>query len=273
MLYYFEIGCYNKSNEFIKRGVIAFLEKFTIKKDSINTICRNMYEAIALSSQFAFDLEQKEMYDELEILKRQTACCFRVLSQTINMIELNKYEGSHRFSVFDVNDFVRDIVNACRSRIRKSKIEIDLQLYLLPLFVSLDTDRFSSCLLNIIVNALANVDREEGKIKIIVRSIGEEVMLSVIDNGYGMTAQKVHEYLNDDDGFGGFAILKKFSETFGVRYIIETTENGGLSVSLRIPKAQSADIHSNRISLNEGTFSAVNVIMSKLDFAEIDALY
>lgn len=249
------------------------MDKFTIKKESVNDICKNMYEAIALSSQFAFNLEQKEMYDELDILKRQTDCCFKVLAQTINIIEMGKYNSAPRCRVFDVNEFVGDIVSACRSRIRKSRIKLDFEPYIIPLYISVDPDRFSACLLNMLVNALANVDREEGEVKISAKLISNDVCLTISDNGYGMTVTKATEYMNDDDSFTGFSVLKKFCETFGVSFLFETSENGGFSISLKLPMTITTDLNSHQVSLNEGTFSAVNVILSKLDFAEIDALY
>ena len=79
--------------------------------------------------------------------------------------------------------------------------------------------------------------------------------------------------MNDDDSFTGFSVLKKFCETFGVSFLFETSENGGFSISLKLPMTITTDLNSHQVSLNEGTFSAVNVILSKLDFAEIDALY
>ncbi|MBQ8623670.1 MAG: HAMP domain-containing histidine kinase [Oscillospiraceae bacterium] len=248
------------------------MDKYSLKPESVNAICRHMYEAIALSSQFAFNLEQKEMYDELDILKRQTSCCFKVLSETINMLEMGKYNNVNP-KVFDINEFVEDIVSACRSRLRKTKIKLLFEPSILSLHVEVDPERFAVCFLNILVNSLANIDREEGEVKISVKPFGRDAMLQIIDNGYGMSVQKATEYINDKDSFSGFAVLKRFCDTFGVSYIFETSQNGGFAISLKFPLSSGSDFNSSQVTLNEGTFSPINMILSKLDFVEIDALY
>lgn len=245
---------------------------YNIKSDSISLICKHMYEAISLSGQFAYTLEDKEMYEELEILKRQTSCCFKVLAETINLLEEAKYE---RLSprIFEVSSFVEDIVRTCRSKLRNTKIDISFESDFMESYVNIDSERFAVCLLNLLVNSLANVDREEGVVKVSVKNLITDVRVQIIDNGYGMTSQKISEHLNSETP-GGFSILKKFCETFSVNAMFETSENGGLCVALRIPIAQgNVDMRSSRTTLGDGTFSSANILLSKLDYLEIDGLY
>lgn len=247
------------------------MDSYNIKPESLNLICKCMYEVISLSGQFAFTLEDKEMYDELEILKRQNACCFRALGETINLLEEAKYDRLNP-RIFEVTAFLYDMINTCRSKLRKTGIEIEYD-GVQPCYVNIDPDRFAVCILNLIVNSLANVDREEGKIKISVKNLFTDVRVQIIDNGYGMSAQKAADSMNVDT-HGGLTILKKFCEAFNVSAIFETCENGGFSISLKIPSAPTPiDVHSSRASLGDGIFSASNILLAKLDFLEIDALY
>lgn len=248
------------------------MDSYNIKSDSVNMICKYMYEAISLSGQFAFALEDKEMYDELDILKRQTACCFKVLSETINLLEEAKYERLN-YKVFNIASFVEDIVSSCRSKLRKTKIDLIFEEDFMESYVNIDPDRFSVCLLNLIVNSLANVDRDEGVVKVSVKHLYSDVRVQIIDNGYGMTSQKASEFMNSETP-GGFSILKKFCEAFGASVIFETSENGGFSIALKIPTAGgTTDLHSSRVALGDGTFSAANILLSKLDYLEIDGIY
>ncbi len=244
-----------------------------ISQHSINSISKNMREAISLSSQFAFSLEENEMYRELEILKKQNACCFKVLSEVANIIEINKYNGSLDFSVIELNAFIEDVIGACRSMLRKTGIKLDFEPSENNAYVRLDSDRFNACLLNLLVNSFANIDQEEGRVKVCVKLLSDSVCVQVIDNGYGMTIAEAADYMNKDDVASGFAILKKFCEAHGAYVIFESSENDGFAISLKLPLCTDVDgLRSPKAIIKNSTFSLTNILLSKLDFIEVDGI-
>ncbi len=249
------------------------IKKCNISSHSINTISKNMREAISLSSQFAFSLEENEMYRELEILKKQNACCFKVLAEVANIIEIHKYNNPLNFSIIELNAFIEDTLGTCRSMLRKTGIVIEFERSRSDAFVKLDSDRFSSCLLNLLVNSFANVDREEGRVKVSVKLLSDCACVQIIDNGYGMDVAKAASYMSDDEVVSGFSILKKFCEAHEASVIFESAENDGFALSLRIPLCTEVlNLRSPKAVIKNNTFSLANILLSKLDFIEVDGI-
>ena len=233
-------------------------DHFTNEK-MLKSITENMYEAIALSHQFYLKLENAELYDEIKILRHQMSCCFKVLGAVANANEMNKYESGLNEKVFDVTSLIRDIVDNCRSKLRSHCISLEFS-DCEPMMVLCDPDRFTACLLNIIVNSLQNIDR--------VKQRGEYINVTVTDNGYGVAhGEDISNYRSDS----GLAVINRFCESVGTTPIFETGENSGFSVSLRLPMATDGgmDIASCRAGLDLGTFSPVNIYLAKVDYINI----
>lgn len=246
--------------------------KYNLDSDVMKDICKNMYEAISLAGQFAYNLEEKELYEELDILKQQTACCYRVLADTFNALEIGRYRLLDPVEL-DISQYIADLVDCCRNKIRDTKIQLLLESDAKGAVVYVDTERLTACLLNILVNALANVDLEEGVVKVSLKSSVNMVTIKIMDNGYGLNAANAADYMTEDVG-GGLYILKLFCDAFNGSYLIEGSENGGTCVAIRIPILPPAFVvHSSRRRLRDGTFSPPNILMSKLRFAKIDAFY
>ncbi len=248
-------------------------KKCSISHQSINAISKNMREAISLSSQFAFSLEENEMYRELETLKKQNVCCFKVLSEIANIIELNKYNSELNPSVIELNAFIEDAVSTCRSMLRKTGIKLEFEPSDRDAYIRLDSDRFNACLLNLLVNSFANVDQEEGRVKVSVKRLPDSACVQIIDNGYGMTTAQAADYMNNEDIASGFAILKKFCEAHSAYVIFESAENNGFAISLKLPLCTDVDgMYSPKAVIKNSTFSLANILLSKLDFIEVDGI-
>lgn len=236
-------------------------------KNALKTIISNMYEAISLSHQFYLKLEDAELYDEIKILRHQMSSCFRVLGAVANANELEKYEAGLNEIVFDVSSLARDVIDNCRSKLRSYRIKLEFD-ECEPILTRCDPDRFTACLLNVIVNSLQNIDREEGAVRLSIKPRGDCVTVTVTDNGYGVASC---EDISDHCADSGLAVVNRFCESVGTTPIFETGENNGFSVSLRLPIVASCDIDvsSCRAGLDLGTFSPVNIYLAKVDYLEI----
>lgn len=236
-------------------------------ENALKSITENMYEAIALSHQFYLKLENAELYDEIKILRHQMSCCFKVLGAVANANEMKKYESGLNEKVFDVTSLIRDIVDNCRSKLRTHRINLEFT-DCEPMMTTCDPERFTACLLNIIVNSLQNIDREEGEIRFSVKQRGEYINVTVTDNGYGVASG---EDISNHRSDSGFAIINRFCESVGTTPIFEMGENSGFSVSLRLPMATDGgmDLASSRAGLDLGTFSPVNIYLAKVDYINI----
>lgn len=234
-------------------------------------ISEYMNRALAIDQELIYLLESSERYDEAKLLREQARCCFRALAEVQNEIEICQYLGGRvKPSAFNISDVAEDIFAVVRSKMRNSAITLESDIEPL-IYASADADRFSACLMNLIINALQNVDREEGRVRLTLKAKLGYAAVSVIDNGYGMTQQQLSDSL-DGEGSNGFDVLKRFCAAVGTSPVFETTENGGFSVTIKVPLAPPPDKIELRSKARPrlGTLSPFAVMLYKLDEAIVD---
>ncbi len=234
-------------------------------------ISEYMNRALSIAQELNYRLECADMTEEISLLYEQTRCCLKTLAQVQNSLEIAQYDGGRVRQVrFNLSDSVDDIVSLVRSRMRKSPIKIESDTEKSIDCIG-DPDRFAACFVNILVNALQNVDREEGEVKVVVRKRFDCALVSVIDNGYGMTQFQLEQSLRSDGG-KGFDVLKRFCGSVGTSPLFETTENGGFSVTLKVPLApppEKLELHSDYIPPKIGPTAPCTALIYKLDEAAI----
>ena len=233
-------------------------------------ISQYMTEAIAYDQMLNRMLESKDLSEELKILREQARCCFKALAQVRNSLEIINYDcGRLSSDAFDISACVEDICSVVKSKMRRSSIDITCEIEQGVKAVA-DTERFSACLMNLIVNALQNVDQEEGAVRITVKKIGRMAAVSVIDNGYGMSQLELSEKMSESGK--GFEILRRFCDSVDTNPIFETTENGGFSVTVKVPLAppsNTVEMRSGEIPPAYGPLSSGAILIYKLDDAII----
>ena len=94
----------------------------------------------------------------------------------------------------------------------------------------------------------------------------ESAMVYVSDNGYGVDAEDLSQLTEPGDHVGGLAVVKKFCEKSGTSLLI-SADYCGFMASFRLPLAppDSMELRSWRANVMNGTFSDVNIYLSKLD--------
>ncbi len=239
----------------------------------IHEIIDNMVEAISVSEHFMHRLLMADMIEESQMLKRQTDCCFRVLGAVANLNELLAYEKEYMDEEsFDLCDFTREIVDSCRVKTRNhlAKIKLDCTDVVM---IHCNRDRAAACLMNLIVNSLQQVDPEEGEIKVSVKKRHDFAYLTVSDDGYGMTGVDPSEYTKEG-ATGGLAVVNRFCKYVGTTPIIETSENGGFTVTVRIPLADGSIVfNASETRPKMGLLSPVNIYLAKIKRFDVANLY
>ena len=228
--------------------------------------------ALAIDQELHYRLESADMIEEARLVREQARCCLRSLAQVQNYFEASVYrDGKVRPTVFNLSELMEDIASAVRSRTRSIRIEITYDIEK-GVFCLADPDRLSVCVVNLIVNALQNVDQDEGKIKISLKRQPDCANISVIDNGYGMTNGELSERLYRDGGSQGLDILRMFCESVGTKPLTETTENGGLSITVKVPLAPPSDVVELRADVEHiktGTMAPYTLLIYKYDGASV----
>src|SRR5690606_17832361 len=107
-----------------------------------------------------------------------------------------------------------------------------------------DDAKLKQALMNLVVNAVdAMRERGHGTVRLLARKAGDDVELSVEDDGPGLPDHEAHElfrafFTTKERGTGlGLSIVKQIVEQHGGSIDLRAREDGGTVASLRIPRA------------------------------------
>jgi signal transduction histidine kinase len=133
--------------------------------------------------------------------------------------------------------------------VEEKAIELDLQLEEGLPQVLADPERIQQTISNLVGNAI-KFTPAGGKITVRTRSTGEEVVVSVIDTGAGISPEQLplvfdrywQSSRTDREGAGlGLAIAKGIVEGHGGRIWIESTLGQGATASFTLPVTRSSE--------------------------------
>lgn len=236
-----------------------------ISKNYVASIREHISGVAANISALNFSLEKNEMLDEIKYVEGTISNCYQLLSSVSNANEINYYFSQNiKVTSRNTSSFLEDIVNTCQSYLRNDCVitsDIDPNI-----FMALDFDRFSSAVINLIINGVKYNMSEEKEIHVKFKKQNNEAILTVSDNGVGLPHEAMKNMssissfnklsVNGREGLG-LAVVKLFSEQFDGSIQYQTQVNEGTSFFIRLPiveksegfvKASSADYIKNRFS-------------------------
>jgi hypothetical protein len=177
------------------------------------------------------------------------------LSRLVNQtLELAKIEASHtvwRGSALDLKEIIAQsiaVINPLFSK-KGARIELDLPDGL-PL-IRADHDRLMQVMLNLLSNAVKFIPPQTGCVRVALSVQGEELQVSVADNGPGIRVEdqqiifdkfrQVGDTMTDKSaGSGlGLPICRRIVEHFGGRLWVESSAGQGATFSFVLPLAQA----------------------------------
>jgi two-component system sensor histidine kinase TctE len=117
-----------------------------------------------------------------------------------------------------------------------------------PAWVSAQPALLDALVSNLVDNAL-RYTQEEGRVTVRVRRIGDQVELSVEDNGPGIPAEalgrvfeRFYRVSQDTEGTGlGLAIVREIARAFGATVSLASNENGHTGLRVSVMFAAVAD--------------------------------
>ncbi len=233
-------------------------ESFNYMLEEINTLIKQVYQE---------KIAQKNA--EVQALQAQINPHF--LYNTLDsvnwmLIDREEYDisdiilslaGLMRYSIEDEHAFVpleKEVGYVlCYLKIQKNRLEERLE-YSVETEESLAAERVPKLILQPIVeNAITHgiePRNRKGRIRIILKDLGDEMLISVEDNGIGMTPEQLNHLREEvpdieKEGHTGIGVRNvdrrirlHYGETYGI--FIESTYGEGTIVSLRIPKDHEA---------------------------------
>ena len=150
----------------------------------------------------------------------------------------------------DINEIIRRTVITFESRIRKEKIDVDIEMSDGRCMVMGDKDRMAQVMVNLIDNAV-KFTPEGGKLAVKVMEEGKTVKVSVINSGKPIAEEElplvfVRFYKTDksrnreQEGTGlGLSIVKKIIEQHGQKIWVTSSEEEGTAFTFTLQKCDS----------------------------------
>ena len=236
-------------NEVLGKGEPSLDELFTILSHEFRTpvVPIKAYTEMLLEGHLGnLNTQQKE---RLEMVRDSASSLNELITSAILSKKIERGEIKMSLQRNDVTKIINDIIATMEKELRQR----GASMFYLPereVFVSCDAERISLVLANLIRNSLKAVDRGSGEIRINLEVGGEEVKITIKDNGGGIPEDKLPK------------IFSKFYKT----NMSETRADGGIGLGLYLCK-QIIDLHGGRMWVESmvGKGTSVHFTLPKID--------
>lgn len=189
---------------------------------------------------------QKEYEDKVQY-------CIKEIDRLNHLVDdlliLSRYENqrmSLHLDVVNIQSVIDSALSYFATTIHQKDIGIETIMQTNALSFESDTNLFSTIINNLISNAV-KYSHNGGEIRINVHEEDGHILLSITDRGIGIPEKELDKIFDKfhrsaDDaaikGFGlGLPIVKRFCQLLNIQLDIESTENVGTCVILRIPQS------------------------------------
>lgn len=150
--------------------------------------------------------------------------------------------------VVELGKVLRQARELVRYRTDQEDVDVSMQVQGAELSVFGDPNELHQVYLNLLINALDAMKRQDGPGKIVVRArrVGDWIETSVEDSGHGMTEDQIQQafdlfYTTKDAGEGsglGLSIVHNVVDNHGGTVSIRSRVGKGTSVDIRLPVAE-----------------------------------
>ena len=186
--------------------------------------------------QLARRIEKDEkVCDYLKIAESETMRCKQILDDLLKFARMDR----HQKSDVDVRDILENTIKLINHQFMMKKIGLIYSAFNEPLMIIGNANQLQQVLLNILLNAMQSIERkgiQDGRVEIDSAIEGESVVVSVKDNGEGISQENIQKI------FEPFFTTKADSGGTGL----------GLSISYGIIKEHKGEIEVES-RLGEGT--------------------
>ncbi|MHC9510002.1 ATP-binding protein [Kangiella sp. M94] len=205
-------------------------------------------------------LEQPKSEKSLQMIQRNANRLLVMVEQILKLAELKKESPASK-SALDVNTLLPQIIELFKPLAQKKEISIRYRLGPSSK-VLIAGDSLEVMVGNLLSNAIKYTPHK-GCITVETRAEGSNVIIKVIDNGFGMEANKTNEiferfvrleHTSDISGTGiGLSIVKELVMAHGGNINVDSQLGKGSTFQIRLPLTdlpakQSQPSHSNSIA-------------------------
>ncbi|WP_026690444.1 sensor histidine kinase [Alteribacter aurantiacus] len=185
------------------------------------------------------ETKDSQVKEQSLIIYKEAQRMERLVEGLFHLMKLEENNKSFSYQETILSEFISDVTSKIELPIKENGLTLKIDHYKEQLHVELDVDQMERAFLNLIENAIRHTP-SGGTISITVEDMGEEVKVTVADNGEGIRAEELS------------AIWDRFYRVDKAR----NSKNGGSGLGLPITR-QIIEQHKGSIDVksrvNEGT--------------------
>lgn len=203
------------------------------------------------------DSAPQEMQPALATMDQQTDRLIGLVNDLLILSRLQRGRLHLRLRACDLAEVARSAAVVAGGKSQRLGVALDLQLSQDLSAVLGDADRLQQVVLNLLDNAL-KATPPGGSVCLAVEARKEEAVLSVLDNGRGLTSEEAarafEPYFRGEGGGAGLglAIAQEIVEGHGGRIWLKGRPSGGAEAGFALPYAVAVDGRSSDLPGHQG---------------------
>jgi signal transduction histidine kinase len=200
------------------------------------------------------DMEPEQRAEFLGIVVSESERLSRLVSQVLDLAKIEAGAAEWHSTDVDLRALVQDAVRTSSElfRERGAAVTLDLPDAVPPLRA--DPDRLTQVMLNLLSNAAKFVPRDDGRVEVALRRDGDDLVVSVRDNGPGVPAaeratvfekfRQGGDALTRPPGTGlGLPISRQIVDHLGGTMWLESEPGRGACFAFRLPLRSGGNGH------------------------------
>ena len=173
----------------------------------------------------------------------------RLINELTFYSKINTNRIPYNFNKVNVREYFEDAAEELEYDLTAKNVEFEYQNSVAPeVMVIADVEQMRRVINNIVGNSVKYMDKEEKKISLHIRDAGDEIEVSITDNGKGIPSKDIGNIFNRfyradtsrNSGQGGsgigLSIVKKIMEDHGGRVWAESKEGEGTTMTFSLRK-------------------------------------
>lgn len=194
------------------------------------------------------NLEEKEMYDDIEIINSIAYHCYKILRTTLNTSAFYLLKGSDsplNLRPVNMNLYLENLCSSIRMRLQNTEIQFQYELESQQINTMIDTEKFDLLIFNILSNSCTYTN-PGNEIKLTMKKSDTSYIITISDKGVGIPNEHLKKIFEDfysydinkdsTNGIGiGLYLVNAIVKAHGGSCIVNSTVNEGTTISLRFP--------------------------------------
>jgi len=180
-----------------------------------------------------------------EIISQQSDKLTAHIERLLDLIRSDK-KFNLKFEIIELNSFIKNLVSSLEHELDFKNTVINLDLPAKTIYIKADKYHFNNIILNIIDNAIKYNDSDEKKINISVKEYNNEYLLSIEDNGAGISEDNLKnifkkfyriqkDNIHNVKGFGlGLYYVKNIVKLHGWNIDVKSQIGKGTKFTIKI---------------------------------------